>query len=313
MAKHSHWLKLWWAILQHFGEECYHTWVSEVVTALAGGVAGALTEHFRSHGHSSFTDSLVSGSIGAGVVFGMYAVVNLFRSVWLEHKSETAGTTRQGVGGAIVLFALIGAIALGVVLEANNIQTEPIILGSADPGQIRSGELIALEECRSNYAILTQPEPSNSLRRRTNKLADEILAWEQERYEHHPSYAYPDKQRDPDPTLDRQKLIEACLKYDRETFDQFNRKFKEEWIEIVRKYDLENVKVGTLVNDAEQNHPAQDASMGAQFVPVQMDNGTYFSALSRFRELAYHVDASGHRIDLHEAALVSSLYSRLSE
>jgi hypothetical protein len=146
---------------------------------------------------------------------------------------------------------------------------------------------------------LTVPESPTSLRRRTIKLADEILAWEQERYEHHPPYAYPDKQSDPNPTPERQKLIDTCLKYDGETVDQFNRRFKEEWIEIVRKYELENVKVGTLVNDAEQNHPAQDASMGAQFVPVQMDNGTYYSALSRFRELAYHVDANGHRIDFH--------------
>lgn len=151
----------------------------------------------------------------------------------------------------------------------------------------------------STLSKATRIESPNSLRRRTIRLADEILAWEQERYEHHPPYAYPDIQRDPTPTPERQKLIDACLKYDRETFDQFNRRFKDEWIEIVRKYELENVKVGSLANDAEQSHPAQDASLGAQFVPVQMDNGTYFTALSRFRELAYHVNADGHRLDVH--------------
>lgn len=266
-----------------------------MTSTLAGAVAGALTDYFREHGQSSFQGALFNGSIGAAIVFILYACVHLVRSVWLEHTSEKQGTTAQGIGGGLVVLALVMAFGSGGVLAYWDAQSNITLkIPTPDTSQIRE-----LAECEAKYASLTKKESDTSLRRRTIKLADEILEWEQERYEHHPQYAYPDKQNDPNPTPERQALINACLKYDGETYDQFNRKFKEQWIEIVRKYELENVKVGTLVNDAEQNHPAQDASMGAQFVPVQMDNGNYFSALSRFRELAYHVDADGHRIDLH--------------
>jgi hypothetical protein len=292
---YKQWTRLWWAILQKFGNECYRTWKSEVTSTFAGAIAVALTDYFRAHGQSSLQDALFNGTIGAAMVFILYASVNLLRSVWLEHKSETHGTTMQGIGGALVVLAIIVAFGSGGVLAYWDARSNIALrIPLPDVSQMRE-----LTGCKANLAVLTKPESFGSLRHRTIRLADEILAWEQERYEHHPPYAYADKQNDPDPTPERQKSIDACLKYDRETFDQFNRRFKEQWIEIVRKYELENVKVGTLVNDAEQNHPAQDASLGGQFIPVQMDNGTYFSALSRFRELAYHVDAEGNRIDLH--------------
>jgi hypothetical protein len=183
-------------------------------------------------------------------------------------------------------------LALGLLAEDSK-ELVRRMEGEQNPPTLKFVAPAAPDVCKTNAFI----EPEDSLRRRTIRLADEILEWEQDRYEHHPAYAYPNLHDDPYPTPDRQKLIDTCLQYDRETYDQFGQKFKEQWIEIVHKYELENVKVGTLANDAEQNHPAQDASMGAQFYPSQED-GSYYSALSRFRELAYHVDNQGHRIDL---------------
>jgi hypothetical protein len=135
MVKYTHWAKLWWAILQQFGKECYRTWVSEVLSTFVGGVAGGLTDYFRSHGHSSFVDALFNGSVGAAIVFCLYAVVNLVRSVWLEHKNESVGTVKQGIGGVFVVLFLVCAFGSGAVLAFMSFRSDiKTLSASADPG-----------------------------------------------------------------------------------------------------------------------------------------------------------------------------------
>jgi hypothetical protein len=290
MAKHSHWLGLWWAILQRFGEECYRTWVSEVVTTLAGGLAGALTDHFRSHGHSSLGEALVSGSIGAGIVFGLYAVVNLFRSVWLEHKGHTVGTMRQGIGGAVVVLALVGAITLSVALEANNIKTEPIILGSADPDHRKANDLISLEECKSTLASLTKPAPANSLRHRTVELVNDLnLFWI--------SSPTAPQQAVPNPTTDDDRARNGKWdKYWKELNAAYQRKeFNQRIRGIVKEYQTKGVPVGYLDRAAEQ----PDRLIGGMpYGGFSLDTcDQYMSELCQLRELAFHVDAYDARVD----------------
>ena len=291
MHRHKHWTHLWWAILQRFGVESYRTWVAEVLSTLAGGLAGAITEYFRSHGHSSFTDALLNGSIGAGIVFGIYATVNLFRSVWLEHKSETRGTTQQGVGGTVVTLALVGAIALGVVLTANDIRTTPIILGSADPGHKKADDVVQLEECRSNLAAFTMPESKDSLRRRTVRLAAEIdKFWNDQPPQ-------PGGPPNNPATEEEKKRVQVWEQYWRDMRSGYDlHSFQEKVAEIVGAYQTKNIPVGNLEWSIKYNRMIGGTMYrGDGETPPQVLCGTDTCLL---RELAFHVNARDEVITL---------------
>jgi hypothetical protein len=149
-------------------------------------------------------------------------------------------------------------------------------------------------ELRQELAALTKPEPSNSLRRRTIGLANELDNYVRMRWENHPSRICEGSPVQ-NPTPQQQRDMETCGRYDRETWEHINAHFKEDWISMVKQYDGLGIKVGFLVNDMEQNHPAQNTYM--PFFPA-VDNGTYASAQEKFRELAYHVTATGERVDI---------------
>jgi hypothetical protein len=149
-------------------------------------------------------------------------------------------------------------------------------------------------ELQKQIAVLTEKEPEDSLRRRTINLANKLDHYVQTRWDNHPSRLCegPNIQQ---PTAEQTKALQECRRYDNETTNYINDNFKEKWIGIVREYEAKGVKVATLVNDMEQNHPAQNT-----FLPFwpSVNDGNYASAQSKFRELAYHVDARGNRIDL---------------
>ena len=154
MPKHKHWRAFVWALLQQFGKECGRTWSDIVIVTLAGGVASAAAGYLQTHGKQSFTDALWNGIIGAGIVFGIYAIVHLIRSPWLEHKSDgTAGTTLQADGGMVMLALLLVGIIVVCFSVADDLRaTPPIVLGSADPAHKKAEDLIQLEECKSTLA-----------------------------------------------------------------------------------------------------------------------------------------------------------------
>jgi len=285
MAKHSHWKELWWAILQAFGRECYNTWKSEVISAGAGGIAGAVVDYFRSHGRSSFSDALFNGILGAAVVFCLFAVVNLARSIWLEHKSQSAGTTWQGIGGLIVVVVLIVAFGLALAFTYGDARSTIVLSAPANVADMK-----ALEDCRTLNTALAKPEDENSLRRRTVRLANKIDDWVKERRERHPPFPHPQTP----PTTKDKETIDAAARYDSDTADQFLHRFRDEWVAIVHEYAARGVRTGTLENDADQIHPAQYT----MFEFALEDSGNYTTATSRFRELAYHVNAHDARVDI---------------
>ncbi len=137
-------------------------------------------------------------------------------------------------------------------------------------------------------------EPDDSLRRRTIRLSNELDHWVEERWANRPPVAYLDP-KNPNPGADQQKAIDTWSKWNQESYDYFGDHFKDQWIRIVKEYDAKGVKVGTLVNDAEQNHPAQRATF--PFAPIPEDGMCQF-AQTRFRELAYHVDARDIVVDI---------------
>lgn len=261
-----------------------------VIVTLAGGVASAAAGYLQTHGKQSFVDALWNGIIGAGIVFGIYALVHLLRAPWLEHSSDgTAGTRLQGVGGMMMLALLIAGITTICFSVVDDLRaTPPIILGSADPEHKKAVELIQLEECRNNYAALTQKEPEDSLRRRTLKIANELSDFLRSRFENHPPYAYP-QPNDPNPPDERKVAIKKCLEYDQQTTDTYMRKYKDRMVGIIREYAGKNVPTGFL---------EQSFSRG---VPVWAPPGTVWedtpqNELGQFKELAFHVTAKDQLI-----------------
>jgi hypothetical protein len=203
----------------------------------------------------------------------------------------------------VLLLMVFGMLAVDLRESIKQFEVEPFVIKviaapTADLGAVNP-EIAKWKSLY--YSVSGAPEPEDSLRRRTIKLANDIDHYVEERWANHPERAYPDP-KDTNPTEERKKAIQACLKYDQDTTNFFNDNFKDKWIGIVREYAAKGVKTAFLENDAEQNHPAQYTFF--PFAPARED-GTYMSAQSRFRELAYHVDARGNRIDLHKAALVS--------
>lgn len=132
------------------------------------------------------------------------------------------------------------------------------------------------------------PESPISLRRRTFKVADEVVKYVESRRETHPPYAYPDS-RDPNPSDERKKMIQACQAYDRDTEAYYAAHFRDRMVGIVREYSAKGVRTGFLENSLSQRPPV--IGMPGSFI-----EGTANDELYQFRELVYHVDANDNLI-----------------
>jgi hypothetical protein len=266
MAKHTHWAELWWSILQEFGKECYRTAVKEVISTLAGGVAGALIDWLRSHGHSSFTDALYNGALGAGVVFVLYAIVNLFRSVWLEHKTADERTTMQGIGGAIVVLIIMCSIGLGVFLSYVSFRSDLTLSAPAD----LAAKNAEIAQWKAKYESAVAPESPTSLRRRVWKLADEVGEFWDTTFRRRPTQ---------DPAMSPDKYQTINQDYFLNAEQQCRRKFLERTTGIVQQLKAAGVNTRTEWGGADLA-TVVDRCLGQQEV-IQL------------RELGYHVDAQG--------------------
>ena len=134
----------------------------------------------------------------------------------------------------------------------------------------REVELASVKQQRDNLAPFKEPE--DSLRRRTIKLSNEIDHWVEEQWANRPPVAYLDP-KNPNPSIDQEKAIETWSKWDQDRYNYFRDHFKDQWVRIVKEYDAKGVKVGSLINDAEQSHPVQRISF--PFPPVSEDLDVY--------------------------------------
>lgn len=134
--------------------------------------------------------------------------------------------------------------------------------------------------------LTPKPEPANSLRRRTIRLADEVEKYITGRGQNQPPFAVPDSS-DPNPSVERQRAILQYRNYQQETSDYYSHHFKQQMIGIIREYDAKGVQTGWLEKFAEQRPPV--IALGPML-------GTNSDDLYQFRELAYHVDANDQLI-----------------
>lgn len=256
-----------------------------MTSTFAGGIAGAITDYYRSHGQSSFGDALFNGAIGAAIVFLLYGIINLLRSVWLEHSTDAKGTTTQGVGGALVVLAIIAAFGLGVKLAYVDARSAIVLSAPADAGQTKE-----LTECKGNLATLTKPEAPDSLRRRTTRLVSDLSIFWSKR-------PAPTQQPVSNPTTDEERRRNADLdRYWREAKAAYVRQdFSDRILGIVREYKNKGVPIGFLETGAEQ----PDRLIGAvPYGGFALDNcDRYANEVCQLRELAFHVDAYDIRID----------------
>lgn len=131
-------------------------------------------------------------------------------------------------------------------------------------------------------------ERTDSLRRRTIRLADEEQKYFLMRFQAHPPFAYPDS-RDPNPSEERKKEIQRCQSYDRETEDYYDKHFKERMVGIIHEYNSKGVRTGYLEPDVSHRMPVI-------YLPGSVGEDSYADDLYQFRELVYHVDAQDNLI-----------------
>ena len=129
-------------------------------------------------------------------------------------------------------------------------------------------------------------EPSDSLRKRTMRAADELHEYLEKRAEGRPPDAWPNS-NEPVPSPERKAAIKLSQSYAQETQDYYMKHFKDRLMGIVKEYESIGVPTRYLENDFKQRVPGI-AEAGSAW--EGMDD------LSRFRELAYRVDARNHLI-----------------
>ncbi|GEM_PF-3036868 len=289
MRDHKHWLHLWWAILQHFGRECKKTWGAEVIAVAVGGIAGAATTYLRSQGHASFTDALVDGLLTALIFFAIYVFVHLLRSPWLERKAESVHPSLvDGVIGSVLFLLLVAGAVFTCRLLAHDWQAVITLKAPADADGRKSSELMELEQCKTDLARFTSPEPNDSLRRRTLKVADEYFQFVRKRFDNHPPYG---NANDKEPSEATKKMLATDRQYDQETADQYNRLYRDRLVGIIREYQHKGVPVGWLEASAQNGNLMW-------ILPGGSWEGSPSDQLTAFRNLAYRVDARDQLIVL---------------
>jgi hypothetical protein len=145
-------------------------------------------------------------------------------------------------------------------------------------------------ELRRRLALLTKAAPRNSLRRQTIDLVTEINLFWADR----PS---PTQQPIPNPATDADRAHNDKLERDWKelTLAYNSRQFNERIVGIAKQYAAKGVPVGYLERSSEQ--PERLIGAGP-YGGYSLDNCAQFmSDLCQLRELAFHVDAYGERID----------------
>jgi hypothetical protein len=149
-------------------------------------------------------------------------------------------------------------------------------------------EATKIQDLNNRLSALTQPEAPDSLRRRTVKLADEWTAYLVGMLEskNKPPDTFPISP-DPDSSEEHKKAIQATQNYYRGLEEYYAKHFRDRFVGIVKEYENRGVRTGYLANEFAQRTP---------YIPQLASVMDGLDDISRFRDLAYHVDARDHLI-----------------
>lgn len=253
------------------------------------------------------------GQTREGIMFAILVLIAFFiyllrRHGWKGLWGKFWEKVAEGVAIALIAFTVVFAWKLfaepwSEVSWANH-QTGLALAAKRSALLRNNGDEATIDQQMQEIASLRAALPTkgyvespNSLRRRTIKLANDLDQYVELRWNNHPNRSC-EGQNINTATEEQKKAIEECRKYDNETANYINSHFKDKWTGIVRECAAKGVKTGFLENDMEQNHPAQNTML--PFWP-SINDGNYQSAQAKFRELAYHVDAQGNRVDIEPA------------
>jgi hypothetical protein len=145
---------------------------------------------------------------------------------------------------------------------------------------------VTVIDCADRLKSLSTEEPEDSLRRRTFRLADEFASYIAKPPQNKPPDAFPSSS-DPNPTEERKKAMELSRAYYKTIEDYYFMHFRDRFVGIIREYNSKGVRTGNFEIDFDKR------------VPSVAEQGSFFEGfddLSRFRDLAYHVDAKDHLI-----------------
>lgn len=297
MAVWRRFVSYYWTLLKHLGFRVWETRGRELLSALLlAFITFLVSLMFRQ------VDSLTAFEIGVLALVGwlcVFAFGHVIHAPVLLHDADAHSGARSkhwgfGILGVVILTIVAASVAaIGIWWWIS--RAPRIVTRGADLGAIGIAELVKENrDLRERLEPLTVKEPEDSLRRRTIRLANEIDHYVEGRWAERPPVNFADFQN-PHPTDDQKKSMQLWSKWNQDSYDYFRDHFKAQWVNIVKEYDSKGVPVGHLINDAEQYQPVQLLSF--PFPPAREDSMCQF-AITRFRELAYHVNPDGSVVDI---------------
>lgn len=275
------WVSYHWGICKKVGQQVLDLWWKELLTSLViSGIAYAWIRLTDSDPNAwkNFRIILISTAI----TFGLFGVGHVIRAPWLIHRreSETQEESSEHWGFGILGVGAIVAILVGaayLTMYVWNIREVPVSITIHAP---------PAPQMVQNRVMPQGVEPRDSLRRRTLKLADEYTEFFMKSQENAPPVAIPTTP-EPPPSEEQKKARQVYRDYwgkiDKYYADHFSARF----VGIVKEYESKGAKVGFLANDFAQRRPQ---------IPPTGSTWEGMDEISRFRELAYHVDARDHLI-----------------
>jgi hypothetical protein len=253
----------------------------------------------------AFSDSLLAldtapKAIGVALLGAFVTALIVWRSRGVEElKKHVLENVIIVFAGALGTWALVFAVILlrtptKVLSEANanlnNVIVEKRQLNVNVDSQTREIEQLKSElaDSKQKFEAVEMSEAPDSLRRRTFKLADEFTMYLAGMLDNKnkPPDASPNS-ADPNPSEERKKEIQASQAYYRGIEDYYAKHFRDRFVGIVKEYENRGVRTGYLANDFAQRVP---------YIPQLGSVMDGLDEISRFRDLAYHVDARDHLI-----------------
>ena len=268
MPKHHHWSSYQWAFAKQCGKECWKTWRGELLTA-------ALTSLFI---YLINRNSIDFGTAlhATAYVIGAFVFWHMARTPWILHQKLSEADDLKPIWGFCGLIFIGGTFALFIYTAAWLYTMQaPVKLALSPDG--KDARILQLE---MQLKAGVFEEKSDSLRRRTTKLADQLSRFWIER-------PTPPQPVNPPLTEEERHRNEAFAKYWRETDSSYSKLYKNRVLGIVREYKNKGVPTGFLEAAAENHLLGGSAfsSTGSQPPACFQDE------LCQLRELAFYVDA----------------------
>jgi hypothetical protein len=282
MVESASWTDYYWALAKEFGVECLHISRSDMLASIL-----TVTFMFLINRNSLDLRTAIQASAATLITIG---VLHSFRVPWLLVKRINAKEKPLAGGWGILGIVFFVAFIVCVVYVAAWFYTmQPTVTLPPIPFNKKSADVMALQQCHDKLALLSTPERSDSLRRRTIKLVNDLnLFW---------SRRPAPQQQVQNPSTDEERARNVAWdRYWREVNVAYsNRDFNGKVLEIVRQYKNEGIPTGFLEQSAEQPGRLIGAPPMGGF---SLDNcDRYMNELCQLRELAFHVNARDRRID----------------